>query len=679
MIFVNTRRFSPVVYERDVPHKNDYFHIPPDQVDDDVVGRSIVDSAWWAKQEDRCRNGYYVENAVAREGDALVDDIDAIWTGNDCYLPEYDVRIINGRVWISGRMYFYLNFWPIYGLKLGAAYKDIINPKFLMMDFLFFLRFEQAYKMALDDFELKARQLGFSEKIGGGILGYNYTFIRASVNIVVAGVADDSEHMFENVVRGLDYLKNTQFYKIRSINKLSELYIRAKRFRSEIRALTAKDNPQAVSRFTPTVIVYEEIGKWKKGLLKQTKKFVDISLKTETYKTGMSVYIGTGGDMDAGAADLERMAYNPIAHDIIPFTNKWMENEVGALVKVGHFTPKWMYKIVDNDGNPQKEASIKLIKEQIAKAEPEDRITETSQQACYINEAFLIPGGGFFGEEIVNNLNAQKTEINSHKGLRNMVKRYRLSWKDINNWFKGVDYKIDDEKGWCSILELPERDENKAVFRNLYGAATDSYDFDEALTSSSKGSVWIYKRFLNADRVYRTWVAGYVERPTTAEGGADLFYERTLMVCVMYNALNLIEWSKIRIFDFFKTHGAHSFLKERPQFVLARLIKESKQVNEYGIDPATKSDWLKLLRDYLADPENIKKVYFVELLEAWASFKYDPSGRKYNCDITISTSLNLVLEKDEMLISVQSTEVRTKRRLTPVYESNSDGDIVMVL
>lgn len=655
--------------------------MPPDSIDEEVIAKSITDREWWHRQHERCfTSGYWVDNAIEKGGDALVDGEDVIWSGDDCYLPEYDIVIKNKRVWISPRHYFYLNFWPIYGLKLGAEYKDIINPKFLMMDFLFFMRWEQAVKMKLDDFELKARQLGFSEKIAGGLVGWNYHFIKSSVNIVVAGIEDDSEHMFENVTRGMDYLKNTQFYKVRSINKMSELYVKAKKFRSEVRALTAKDKPQTVSRFSPTLIVYEEIGKWKRGLIKQTKKFVDISLKTETQKTGRSVYIGTGGDMKAGAADLERMAYHPRSHQLVEYINKWSKEDGAPLVKVGHFTPKWMYKILDEDGNPSKWESIKLIEKEIADTDPEDRITETSQQACWLNEVFLVPGGGFFGEEIVMNLNLRRTLINQHKDYNNMVKRYKLNWVDRNDKWKGVKWELDEVKGWALILEFPEKDKGGSVYQNLYGATTDSYDFDEALTSSSKGSCWIYKRFLSADRVYRTWVAGYVERPSTAEGGADLFYERTAMLCVLYNAINLIEWSKVRIFDWYKKNRLTSLLKERPQFVLAKLINDSKQVNEYGIDPSTKPDWLKMLRDYLAIKENIDKIFFVELLEAWANFKYDPSGKKYNCDITISTALSIVLEEDEQLLKVASEEEKEPaRRLVPAFTSDENGDLVMMI
>ena len=677
MIFKDTKRFSPVIYGNDLPRKEDYFHLPPEAINTEVVRSSIIDVQWWEKQRERCLYGYTVPDVAYKGGDFLIDGRDVIWDGEDAYLPEYDLVIKNHTVWISGRFYFYLNFWPIYGIKEGMIYKDLINPAFLMMDFLFFSRWEYCIRHLMDDLELKARQLGFSEKVGGGLVSYNYTFIPSSVNIIVAGVSDDSEHMFENCTRGLDYLRNTQFYKVRSINQLDGLYIKSKNFKSEIRALTAKDNEQAVSRFTPTLIVYEEIGKWKKGSVKKVKKYVDISLKTTTKKTGWSVFIGTGGDMKAGAADLEKIVYNPRANNIPEYFNQWSKRDATNMIKVGNFVPKWWYKVLDEDGNPYKEKSIELIKKEIANVEPEDRITETSQQACYLEDVFLVAGGGFFGDVIVGNLNARKSDILTHKDLRNKVKRYNLYWIDPKNWWKGVYYEVSDN-GWALISELPETDKNGIVYENLYGAGTDSYDYDEALTSSSKGACWIYKGFLDANHTYNKWVAGILERPETSVGGAEVFYEHTCLLIIMYRAKNLIEWSKILIFDFYKRNNMSSFLKERPEMVLSTMINDSKQVNKYGIDPATKPEWLKILRDHLSIPENIENIDFVELCEAYANFKYDPTGKKYNCDITIATSLDLVLKKDETFISVQSTEQKQKRRNAPVYVTNERGILVKV-
>jgi hypothetical protein len=138
MLFVGTRRFSPVIYENDLPHKGDLFH--KDIADIPVVKKErikylkdnniIIDTAWWDKQYLRCIHGYTVENAIKRGGDALEDEKDAFWKGNQCYIPQYDLTFFDNKVHISGRYYFFLNFWPIYGLIEGKDYKGIVRPRF---------------------------------------------------------------------------------------------------------------------------------------------------------------------------------------------------------------------------------------------------------------------------------------------------------------------------------------------------------------------------------------------------------------------------------------------------------------------------------------------------------------------------------------------------------------------
>ena len=95
MIFVDTHRFSPVANKTDMPDKEDYFWRDPSDIDKDFLdsGDYYVDEEWWHRQEDRCRHGFEIKNAIAKGGDMLQDGKEALWTGNDCYIPLYDVLI----------------------------------------------------------------------------------------------------------------------------------------------------------------------------------------------------------------------------------------------------------------------------------------------------------------------------------------------------------------------------------------------------------------------------------------------------------------------------------------------------------------------------------------------------------------------------------------------------------
>ena len=125
------------------------------------------------------------------------------------------------------------------------------------------------------------------------------------------------------------------------------------------------------------------------------------------------------------------------------------------------------------------------------------------------------------------------------------------------------------------------------------------------------------------------------------------------MLTIYYNAINLIEYSKFLIIHFFVDHGFEFLLKERPEFFLASYVDNSKSANRYGIDASTKPVWLTKLRDYLT-VDNIAKMDDVTQIEALSLFRYNPGLGKYNCDITISSSLCQVINYDDRHIEADS-------------------------
>ena len=173
-------------------------------------------------------------------------------------------------------------------------------------------------------------------------------------------------------------------------------------------------------------------------------------------------------------------------------------------------------------------------------------------------------------------------------------------------------------------------------------------------------------------------MAYIVTRPTTEQGGAELFFEQTAMLCVYYNAINLIEHSKLLIIEWYKNNGFRSLLKLKPELVTASWVDSDQTANRYGIDPATKIHWLTMMRDYLRDKSNIDKCNHPELLNAWAKFRYEPgSGNKYNCDITIATSLCIILEADEKELMVQEVKnSQPKGEMFSYYKTDKNGIMI---
>jgi len=683
MIFKDTRRLSPVIYEGDLPHEYDPFHKKPDEIPTSAKERTeflldnklFPDILWWRKQYDRCINGYTIDDGIDKGGDAIRDGIECLWKGDSCYFNDYDIWLHEKRLYISGRYYFYLNFWPIYGLEWGGKVKKIIKPRFLDMDFLFDMRMRNMYRYELDNQETKGRQLGYSEKLAGMYMGWNYTFIPASVNLIVAGLQEDADHTMENVVRGLDALINTQFYKQRIRGGNSSSKIQAKDD-SQVRSQTAKDKPQTLSRYAPTAVLYEEVGKGKKGWSLEVEGYVRPSLYAEGKKTGWQVWIGTGGKgMEEGVYDLEKRYFDPDKHNILKFPRRHTKEKQYETSMVGAMTPKWMFQVVDIDGNSSREKGIAKLEKAAEGLRDEALYNYWTQHPIYDDSIFMTSTSGYFGKDIILALNMRKIQIRNNRELQ-IVKRGRLKPKNPKKPFEGVEFVHDEDNWWISIIEEPEKDSQGNVFVNLYKAGTDSYDQDEAETSASEGAFIVEKMFRQGQQsaFYNQTVAMIKERPKTSEGGAELFFYHTVLACIYYRAQNNIEHSKIRIFDYYIKNGFEVLLKERPEMAFAGMIKKSQVSNKYGTDGSLKIPGLSILKNRLT-PEYIQRMYFIEQIDALSRFKLKTSsGGAYNCDITMATMEAAIIAKDEeAMVVVSSAE---KKRDTYIVFENVNGRLV---
>ncbi|MBN2617263.1 MAG: hypothetical protein JXR64_03000 [Spirochaetales bacterium] len=652
--YIDTERFSPVIYENDLPAEGDLFHFRYEEVpynsekdravfmrDNDI----IIDDIWWEKQKARCEEGYIVKNATN--------------LGED--------------VWIPGRMYFFLNFWAIRrNNKYGR--KQLGNPRFIDMGLeKFFLVRELSILFEKNNAWQKSRQKGFSEMAGCDI-GYEFTFFKDSQSVVISGEEKYTFNLMNFVARGLKYLSNTQFHVQPGVYRKTE-YISAKYRGSEIYGRTAKNNAEAASSLSPSLIYFEEGGIWEKDVLTETYEFVSPSLMAENRKTGYAYFIATGGDMKKGVDTMQSLFYNPKSYGLLEFNNVYEKDITEA--KVGCFVPAIYFEVIDKDGNSLIEESISSIVDQRANKKINERYRFITQKPLTPSESFMTSVAGYFGEEIIQRLNERKSYLLGNPSKHYHLKGY-LKWINPNNKHFGVEFIESEEETWCNIFEPPVLDSNGNVLLNLYKAGTDSYDQDEAHTSTSEGSIQVYKGFNNINDTYNKYVARITERPREGEGGSSRFYEWSLMLSIYYNVVNLIEFSKILIIHYFVENGFEHLLKEKPEFFLSTYVENSKSANRWGIDPSTKSVWLTKMRDWLI-PENIEKMDDIRQIDALAKFRYDPSGKKYNCDITISSSLCQVVAYDDQDILVVESENDEEESYGIHYKMGRNGSIIQTI
>ncbi len=616
--FRRVEMFQPVIYDRE--EQMPKFDPKWQQWDNPTAkGRKLIRNnyprwykEWWYEQRRRCLEGYEV-----------------------------------GGVRITGEYYFYLNFWRIRGKGRGAGY---IVPRFIDLQKELFDLVEQARDADANLLALKRRQIGFSECFAA-MIAYDYTFYPMGRGLIVGGQDTYSLNTMGKVVTGLDAFMTVnagrEFYKRRKGGPDRKDFIEcsfpdkvgaAMGFLSQIEAITTLDNVQAANGKTPTFCLLEEAGINRH--LKTVYEMILPAMKEQERQDGRIIAIcGTGGDMDAGAAQLMEMFYNPVDYNILVSDQVYEE----GIRDTAHFFPAWMFLVMDNDGNSYKESGMELI--EATRAKKKDKTVYKTQMPLTPAEAFTIAGKCPFNVEKLEY--QQRILIAARQSEQMMYGRFEWIFpkeqeqKDVPllmrkrvkpigvRWCprpKGMEGAVDHDGNtlypWC-LIEHPELPNNNGgergyevlfdepFYRGLYKAGMDPYNKDEASESAySKGCFVIAKGYHKPDSTYNIFPARLTWRPNKKE----LFYEQCVMAQMYYSRCNvLIEWSNDAPFDWYKNNGWEFLLKERPMITYAEMIDSGIQ-NKYGIDPNTKHVWeghyASYIEDYvhlMVDPKQVER------------------------------------------------------------------------
>ena len=666
----NVELFSPAIYDQEhhaIPYSNKWeVYDDPDRKTRKIIAinypKKYLD--FWYEERRRCMEGYKV-----------------------------------GGVFIQGAHYWYLNYWRIKAKSRGKGY---IPPYFLDLDKEFFDLVEEARKTEKNIMMLKRRQIGFSEKVAA-LVAYEYTFFPASESLIVAGLDSYSMNTSAKCKTGLDALSPNKanagrpFYKRRSAgkDKPEEFWSGyrvgvgvAKGYESKVFAITTKDNSQAASGKSPTLVIMEEAGI--NPLLMKVYGMIRPSIAERGKKDGrIVIFIGTGGEMSKGVGQMMTMFYNPERYDLLSVENEWDENITPGTMSACFF-PAWKYYVMDNDGNSYKDQGLILLKEERAKLgnNKKDLHEEKTQMPFTPTEAFSVSGLSPFNTEkllrqrkklLAENWDEKQQWGNlefiyaaEHKSDDKVDKKKDVLFRDKGSNIVGIRWvpaapgevgEVDsdgDLKYPYLVIEHPERPGESdsfeffftdEIFDSLYGAGTDSYDKPKAPTSDSLGSCSIFKGYRNANSTSNMFVARVTWRPSKIEK----FYASTLKLCLYYNMCqNLIEWSNVNIFDYYKNMGFEPLLKERPLITYAN-VKNSKIANKFGIDPNTKYVWEEHYATYIE--ENFFNMYDFESITRALAYRKTTSKDKHNCDVTISNMLALehMLDNRHLGIEVEQT------------------------
>lgn len=399
---------------------------------------------YWDQETERCLNGYTAEDG------------------------EY----------ITGYHYFYLNYSPIYTVKV-SDYIDRHGVKRQRRERSFgfpsFWDYDAYYYYAIEDAELagqhmavmKARKKGYSFK-GASMLVRNYEFIPGSKNFAIASEQKFliGDGLLTKAWQIMDFVdKNTAWAKQRlkstAMERTSGFKVKdefgketEQGYQSSIIGITLKNDPERIRGTRGKLFLWEEAGKFEN--LQEAWSIARASLELDDGTTfgAMQIMYGTGGTEGAAFDGLKDAFYHPSSYNIYEFPNIWDE-DVDENSKCAFFVPQWAnmegfdengnQKYMDKDGNSLRDIAIhecvkqrKIVQEGKGDQQLLDRYV--AERPLTPAEAMLELGGNIFPRKLLLN---QLSKLRTNTKLQSMKHVVDLRW-DGNGGVEAIEKKSGD-------------------------------------------------------------------------------------------------------------------------------------------------------------------------------------------------------------------------------------------
>jgi len=567
------------------------------------------------------RNGYYT-NAPFGSKDY-----------ND-YWDEQERRVVDGYsvggVRVTGRHYFYLNFCLIKARpidpntgaeKAGENRKIITLPRFLDHNYYWFNEFEECAAegphIGLQKKGMivaKSRRKGFTYQVTGGVYGYNFNFIPASMNILAAyekghyKVTLDGIHFTVNHINRItDWgkkqgkLSKRDHFRASFVMKNQTTGIEVEDgYMSEVQAVSFKDNPFKSIGESTDLMGFEEAGKFEHLLTAYT--ISEPTFRDGDIMTGIPLIWGTGGDMEKGTRDFAEMYYDPEPYGLKSYENIYDENATGdcgwfvddmwyypgSVRKTYYITDKYGEKIakeevlpfVDDQGNSHRVLAEESLEDKRAKRRKGSRSAYNkfiTQQPKTPAEAFLRVQGTMFdtvrasarlGHIMVNKKTFVDSIYKANLIVDPVAQRIKFEYNSVGIPLHDFPIKDNNQEGVIEIYEQPVTLDGGEVPFGRYVAAIDPYD-DDSSTTNSVGSIFVLD--LLTDRI----VCHYKGRPSTA----DQFFETCRRILRYYNAIANYERNKKGLYGYLYNRGQLNLLCDEPEILRDKGISKA---NTFG-------------------------------------------------------------------------------------------------
>lgn len=525
---------------------------------------------------------------------------------------------------------------------------------------------------------LKARRKGFSLK--NSIIGVNNYFHRE--NSYTMYMAYNKRYLYpkgifsmcmssinfindntgwtapSDYVRKSDHIRNSYRSYVNGVET-------ERGMKSEIEAISFKDNPQAGVGRDAYDIIGEEVGTW--GVPGGLEEAVDSMMPSTTdgvYKTGMMTLFGTVNDLDRSSVDIVNMFRAIRTRSFLPFKDVWGDEGT----EEGMFFPQQLNLpgYYDEQGNSDLERALEFEMSERRKIEESgsdatvmfSRYREfptNSKEALASVSSNYLPIAALEAQlkKVIDN------DLQSKKGMPVELREEGgevIADPIMDNSkvpITSFTSKPISEVGCPVIYEMPIENPPDGLYKIGYDPVRHS-------KGVSLCGILVYKAILKGSSTHSIIVAEYIGRQEDVDDN-DAIAKRFAM---LYNATIMHENETTGTVNYFRRNRILHLLAAQPDKVISKNVKNSRVARVWGSHMSTPLKeaalrytkvWLETILDY---DENgapvtvIDRIYSRRLLEELIHYNF-----KGNFDLVSALFMCMLqVQEDAIDLEYQSEE-----------------------
>jgi len=329
---------------------------------------------------------------------------------------------------------------------------------FIDLDYDYFHMIEYCEKNQKCLTAVKGRRQGWSYK-AAALCSWEFTFFPSSSSLIGAFLSSFGLTTMAMSIDNLNWLNsNTEFRKQRNPDLKDQIIARYqadvggvkvwKGYKSQVRAISFKDNPTAAVGKSASKLILDEAGVFPN--ITDTYSYTEPLIKAGSSYSGVAIVFGSSGDMDSGSKYFYEMFTNPSKYNMLEFSDPDNPSKyicyfsTAARGREGVCknpnSPWYNQPMIDEEGNSNEEAAIDDILYLREKAkgglDPKALHGVITQFPLTWQEAFLRNKGAIFASpEMLEWLG----QLETTPSLYNQVEKGELVWKDNKYEFQPKD------------------------------------------------------------------------------------------------------------------------------------------------------------------------------------------------------------------------------------------------